>query len=111
VLNSAVSSTMFLPSLYFPAYALVVLGLGGLSLHVLRCPARPLSVDVAAVVNLLTFMPAFVLFGVSLLGASPTVQFDVVDPAALDLWSAWARLWGFFILVLHRFHFDRGFCV
>jgi hypothetical protein len=91
---------MFMPSLYFPAYALVVLALVGLSLHALLCPERPLSVDLAAVVNLLTFMPAFVLFGVSLLGASLTVQFDLGDPATIDLWSAWARLWGFFVLVL-----------
>jgi hypothetical protein len=55
---------------------------------------------VAAVVNLLTFVPAVVLFGMFLPGASPTVQFNVGSPTAMNLWSAWVGLWPLFMLTL-----------
>jgi uncharacterized protein YjbI with pentapeptide repeats len=90
----------FLKAIHFPAYALVVLALAGLSFRALRLPDRPRSVTVAAVVNLLTFVPAFVLFGMCLLGASPTVQFNVRSSAAMELWSAWVGLWPLFMLAL-----------
>lgn len=88
----------FLNAMYFPVYALVVLALMRLSFRALRLPDRPQSVVVAAVVNLLTFVPAFVLFGMCLLGASSTVQFNVGSPAAMELWSAWVGLWPLFML-------------
>jgi len=86
--------------MYFPAYALVVVALVGLSFRALRLPDRPRSVAVAAVVNLLTFLPACVLFCMSALGASPTVQFNVGSSAAMELWSAWVGLWPLFMLAL-----------
>lgn len=90
----------FLKVMYFPAYALVVLALVGLTFRALRLPNRPRSVAVAAIVNLLTFLPACVLFGMSVPGASPTVQFNVGSSAAMELWSAWVGLWPFFMLAL-----------
>jgi uncharacterized protein YjbI with pentapeptide repeats len=90
----------FLKAMYFPAYASVVLALVGLSFRALRLPDRPRSVAVAAAVNVLTFVPAFVLLGMCLLGASPTVQFNAGSPAAMVLWSAWVGLWPLFMLTL-----------
>ena len=89
-----------LKAMYFPAYASVVLAIVGLSIRVVRLPDRPPSVVVAAAVNLLTFVPAFVLFCMCLLGASATVQFNVGNPAAMELWSAWVGLWPLFMLTL-----------
>jgi uncharacterized protein YjbI with pentapeptide repeats len=90
----------FRKAIYFPAYILVVLALVALSFRALRLPDRPRSVIVAAVVNLLTFVLAFLLFSMCLLGASPTVQFNAGSPAAMELWSAWAGLWPLFMLTL-----------
>jgi uncharacterized protein YjbI with pentapeptide repeats len=89
-----------LKAIWFPTYAGLVVTLVGLSFHVLRLPDKPRPVAVAAVINLLTFVPAFVLFGMYLLGASPTVQFNVGSSAAMELWSAWVGLWPLFMLVL-----------
>ena len=90
----------FVKAVYFPMYALVVLALAGLTFRALRLPDRPRSVAVAAVVNLLTLVPALVLFGMCLLGASPTVQFNAGSSAAMGLWSAWVAFWPFLMLVL-----------
>lgn len=92
--------TSFLKAVYFPAYILVIVALAALSFFVLRLPQRPRSVAVAAVVNLLTLILAFVLFGMRAQGASSTVQFNVGSPAAMQLWSAWVGLWPLFMLVL-----------
>lgn len=72
----------------FPAYALVVVALVGLSFRALRLSSRPRSVTVAAVVNLLTFLPAGVLLCMHILGMSPTVQFNVYSSIAMQLFNS-----------------------
>jgi uncharacterized protein YjbI with pentapeptide repeats len=90
----------FLEVMYFPAYALVILTLAWLSFRLLRLPDRPRSEAVAAVINLVTFVPAFFLFGMGVLGASPTVQFNARSSVAIELWSIWVGLWPLFMPVL-----------
>jgi uncharacterized protein YjbI with pentapeptide repeats len=90
----------FLSIMYFPAYALVILAVLSLSRRVLRMPDKPRSVTVAVVVNVLTFLPAFALFGMGLLGASSTVQFNTGSSGAMQLWSGWVGLWPLFMLLL-----------
>jgi hypothetical protein len=63
-------------------------------------PDRSRLVAVAAAVNLLAFVPALVPFVMRLLGASATVQFNVGNPAAMELWSAWVGPWPLFMLTL-----------
>ena len=90
----------FLEFIYFPAYVSVVVALVLLSFRALRTPDGRQSVAVAAVANLVAFVPACVLFGMSVGGASPTVQFNAGSPASMELWSAWVGLWPLFMLAL-----------
>jgi len=91
----------FVKVMYFLTYALVVVALVGLSFRALRLPARSRSVAVAAVINVLTFAPACVLYYcMSILGASPTLQLNVGGSAAMELWSAWIGVWPLLMLDL-----------
>ncbi len=92
--------TSVLKVMYFPAYVFVVVALVVLTFRAFRLPDRPRSVAVAAVVNLLTFLPACALLVMGVPGASPTVQFNVGRSSAMGLWSAWVGLWPLFMLVL-----------
>jgi hypothetical protein len=90
----------FLEEMYFPTYITVIIALVGLSFSALRSKNRPRSVVVSAVINVLALLPACVLFRMSVLGMSPIAQFNADTSAAMALWSAWFRLWGFFMPML-----------
>jgi uncharacterized protein YjbI with pentapeptide repeats len=88
-----------LKAAWFPAYIATVVALVSLSLFVFRSAVGRRWMFVAASVNALTCVPACVLLYVRS-GASTTVQFNVGDPVAMDLWSTWVGLWPAFVLGL-----------
>ena len=45
-------------------------------------------------------VPAIALIAMSLLGGSPTVQFNAGRPGAMRLWSAWVGAWPLLMLTL-----------
>jgi len=94
------SINSLLKSMYFPAYAAVILAIVSLSSHVLKLPDKHQAVKVAAVCNLLAIVPAIALLLMNQLGASPTRQFNAGNHFAMMLWSSWVILWPLFVLML-----------
>ena len=78
---------------YYPAYLLVFVALVGLSGWELRRRDKSALMMMTAGVNAVTLIPASLLFLMLVLGAHPTVQFNVGNATAMRAWSMWVDLW------------------